>query len=300
ARGARRAAGDHHHEVAHLAPRDLPQGHLDLADHIVGVGHGRDEERLGAPGQRELAAGRGLRGEREQRDRRPAPGQPPRGLPGHGEGHQRPGPDRRPDLGRGPGDGGPCGLRRARGQGERPVMLRRLDDPRHGRRGALIIDSSIWVATMTGLAACRASLIARFWTSGTCSSGYSTPRSPRATMIPSNAATTSSSAATAWGFSTFAISGKRTPISSMILRGGSASSGPCTKDKAIMSARSASAQRRSFASLLVKAGTLTLTPGRLRPLWSETGPPTRTRVRTRSPCTAVTSSTTRPSSTSSR
>ena len=67
-----------------------------------------------------------------------------------------------------------------------------------------------------------------------------------------------------------------------------------------MSARSASAQRRSSASLLVKAGTLTLTPGRLRPLWSETGPPTRTRVRTRSPCTAVTSSTTRPSSTSSR
>src|SRR6266581_1468455 len=46
--------------------------------------------------------------------------------------------------------------------------------------------------------------------------------------------------------STFAISGKRTPISSMILRGGSASSGPCTKDKAIMSARSASAHRRSF------------------------------------------------------
>jgi hypothetical protein len=85
-------------------------------------------------------------------------------------------------------------------------------------------------------------------------------------MIPSNAATTSRSAATAWGFSTFAMSGKRTPISFMIFRAGSASSGPCTKDKAIMSARSASAQRKSSASLLVKAGTLTLTPGRLRPL----------------------------------
>jgi len=85
-------------------------------------------------------------------------------------------------------------------------------------------------------------------------------------MIPSKAATISSSAATAWGFSTFAMSGKRTPISSMILRGASASSGPCTKDKAIMSARSSSAQHRSSASLLVKAGTLTLTPGRLRPL----------------------------------
>jgi hypothetical protein len=42
-------------------------------------------------------------------------------------------------------------------------------------RGALIIDSSIWVATMTGFAACLARLIARFCTSGTCSSGNSTP-----------------------------------------------------------------------------------------------------------------------------
>jgi hypothetical protein len=166
-------------------------------------------------------------------------------------------------------------------------------------RGALIIESSIWVATMTGFAAFLARLIARFCTSGTCSSGNSTPRSPRATMIPSNVATISSSAATAWGFSIFAISGRRTPISSMILRAGSASSGPCTNDRAIMSARNPSAQRRSSASLLVRAGTLTLTPGRLRPLWSETGPPTTTRVRTRGPCTAVTSSTRRPSSTSS-
>ncbi len=46
-----------------------------------------------------------------------------------------------------------------------------------------IIDSSIWVATMTGLAFSLAIWMARFCTSGTSSSGSSTPRSPRATMI---------------------------------------------------------------------------------------------------------------------
>ena len=41
---------------------------------------------------------------------------------------------------------------------------------------------------MTGLAWRRAISMARFWTSGTSSSGSSTPRSPRATMMPSKAA----------------------------------------------------------------------------------------------------------------
>ena len=50
-------------------------------------------------------------------------------------------------------------------------------------RELVIIDSSIWVATMTGLLRSRAAWTARFCTSGTCSSGSSTPRSPRATMI---------------------------------------------------------------------------------------------------------------------
>ncbi len=48
-----------------------------------------------------------------------------------------------------------------------------------------IIESSIWVATMTGLALRLASLMACFWTRGTRSRGISTPRSPRATMMPS-------------------------------------------------------------------------------------------------------------------
>ena len=54
-------------------------------------------------------------------------------------------------------------------------------------RGAEIIDSSIWVATMTGLALRRAFSTISFWTIGTSSSGSSTPRSPRATITPSKA-----------------------------------------------------------------------------------------------------------------
>src|SRR5699024_11036691 len=45
-------------------------------------------------------------------------------------------------------------------------------------RELLIMDSSIWVATMTGLAFSRAIWMARFWTTGTSCSGSSTPRSP--------------------------------------------------------------------------------------------------------------------------
>jgi hypothetical protein len=51
--------------------------------------------------------------------------------------------------------------------------------------GLSIIDSSIWVATITGLAAARHLRTSRFWIGGTFCTGSSTPRSPRATMIPS-------------------------------------------------------------------------------------------------------------------
>ena len=58
--------------------------------------------------------------------------------------------------------------------------------------GLWIIDSSICVATMTGFARRRAISTARFCTIGTSSSGSSTPRSPRATMMASNASMISS------------------------------------------------------------------------------------------------------------
>jgi hypothetical protein len=67
--------------------------------------------------------------------------------------------------------------------------------------GLSIMLSSIWVATITGLAAARHFRTSRFWIGGTACTGSSTPRSPRATMIPSDTARISSKACTAAGFS---------------------------------------------------------------------------------------------------
>ena len=71
--------------------------------------------------------------------------------------------------------------------------------------GAVIIDSSIWVATTTGLPARRAARVICFWMPGTASSGISTPRSPRATISASESSMISASRATACGFSIFDI-----------------------------------------------------------------------------------------------
>src|ERR1043166_1925301 len=49
--------------------------------------------------------------------------------------------------------------------------------------GLVIIDSSICVATTTGLPAARAERVMCFWMPGTFSSGISTPRSPPATLL---------------------------------------------------------------------------------------------------------------------
>ena len=125
----------------------------------------------------------------------------------------------------------------------------------------VIIDSSIWVATMTGLALSRQIWIARFCTIGTCSSGISTPRSPRATMTPSKASTISSSASTASGFSILAITGRRMPTCVHHLVHQLDVLGVRTNDSAMKSTPSRSANSRSSASFSDIAGTLTSTPG---------------------------------------
>ena len=53
-------------------------------------------------------------------------------------------------------------------------------------RGLRIMESSIWVAVMTGLPAMVVALIIFFWRMGTSWAGISTPRSPRATITPSD------------------------------------------------------------------------------------------------------------------
>jgi hypothetical protein len=73
-------------------------------------------------------------------------------------------------------------------------------------RGFWIIDSSIWVAVMTGRALRFACRISRFCTRGTSSNGSSTPRSPRATITASAATRMVARFATAVSFSIFATS----------------------------------------------------------------------------------------------
>ncbi|SHZ44273.1 Uncharacterised protein [Mycobacteroides abscessus subsp. abscessus] len=162
-----------------------------------------------------------------------------------------------------------------------------------------IIDSSIWVATMTGRAFSRAIWIARFCTMGTSSSGSSTPRSPRATMIASKANTIASRLATASGFSSLAITGTRRPTRSMTACTNSTSLGERTKDRAMRSTPSRSANSKSAMSFSERAGTETFMPGSDNPLLLLTGPPSVTRQTTSSPSIASTVRPTLPSSTRS-
>ena len=153
---------------------------------------------------------------------------------------------------------------------------------------------------MTGFAHRRESSTARFCTSGTSSSGSSTPRSPRATMMPSNASMISSSAATACGFSIFAITGRNLPSSVMISCTRTISEALRTNESAIMSTPRRIPQRRSSSSFSESAGTFTATPGRLMPLLFETGPGTSTTVVTVVAFTSVARRVTLPSSMRSR
>ena len=72
-------------------------------------------------------------------------------------------------------------------------------------RGLRIIESSIWVATITGLPCTRHFSMISFWTIGTSSVFISTPRSPRATIMPSPTESISSIFSTDCLVSIFAI-----------------------------------------------------------------------------------------------
>ena len=160
--------------------------------------------------------------------------------------------------------------------------------------GLSIIDSSICVATTTGLPRRRQLRMMRFWMPGTRSAGSSTPRSPRATITASDTTTISSSRSTVAGFSSLDMISARLP---MISRASSTSSGRCTKLSATQSAPSSSARSRSRRSLAVSAVMGSTTPGTLTPLRSDRRPPTATRVSAKS---APQRSTTRRSLPSSR
>ena len=78
-------------------------------------------------------------------------------------------------------------------------------------RTCVTIDSSIWVATITGTLAARACRMISFWISGRSSSGTSTPRSPRATITASTASRMPGRLAIPSWRSSLATSGTRAP-----------------------------------------------------------------------------------------
>ena len=141
--------------------------------------------------------------------------------------------------------------------------------------GLSIIDSSIWVATTTGLPTRRQMRVMSFCAPGTRSGGNSTPRSPRAIITPSDATIKSSKISSAFGFSILDIMAARSRI---ILRASMISLTLWTKDKATQSTPKSRAKSRSARSFSVSGLIFNSTSGTFTPLRSVNAPPTSTRV----------------------
>ena len=141
--------------------------------------------------------------------------------------------------------------------------------------GETIIDSSICVATTTGLPMRRAVDTIFFCSGGTCSGGNSTPKSPRATITPSASSRISSNRPMAAGFSILASKAALLPMSFLP---SATSSGRCTKDIAIQSTPCSNAKARSERSFSVNAAIGTTTSGTFNPLRFDSIPPTSTMV----------------------
>ena len=145
--------------------------------------------------------------------------------------------------------------------------------------------SSICVATITGLPARRHCCTSRFCKGGSWATGSSTPRSPRATIMPSDSSKIASKSSMAAGFSILEIIAAR-PLMSVLAS--ITSRARCTNERATQSTPSWQANSRSCRSLVERAGSGSTTSGRLMPLRSEMGPPTSTTVSTDFSVTLVT------------
>mmetsp|Transcript_7494 Transcript_7494/g.22849 ORF Transcript_7494/g.22849 Transcript_7494/m.22849 type:complete len:215 (-) Transcript_7494:446-1090(-) len=131
-------------------------------------------------------------------------------------------------------------------------------------RGLLIMLSNICVAVTTGLPTRLHFRMIIFCTWNIFSIGISMPRSPRATMMPSEAAMISSMLSRPSSFSIFEM--MRTPeLAPSVSRTSATSLALRTKDAATKSMPSARPHSvRSSLSLPVSTGRLTMAPGRLQ------------------------------------
>mmetsp|Transcript_8097 Transcript_8097/g.24217 ORF Transcript_8097/g.24217 Transcript_8097/m.24217 type:complete len:275 (-) Transcript_8097:640-1464(-) len=169
-------------------------------------------------------------------------------------------------------------------------------------RGFFIIESSICVATMTGLPTALQAATIIFCAAKTLGKSISTPRSPRATMMPSDAARISSKFSTPSWFSIFeTMSGMASPPAATWHRSSHARqertlAAERTKESATKSAPASTAHLRSSLSLGVRAGRSRMEPGRFTPLRGLMGPAFSATAVTEAGPTSTTRSAMRPSS----
>mmetsp|Transcript_27380 Transcript_27380/g.88435 ORF Transcript_27380/g.88435 Transcript_27380/m.88435 type:complete len:401 (+) Transcript_27380:185-1387(+) len=171
-------------------------------------------------------------------------------------------------------------------------------------RGFFCMESSIWVATMTGFPASLQARTMSFWCLKTCSKGISTPRSPRAIMMPSEASRMSSKFATPSWLSIFetTIGRVERPASpqhrSRCAMTARTSAALRMKDAATASTPASTPHRRSARSFSVSAGSCNVAPGKFTPLFFFMGPAFKAVVLTKpvARSTETTSKAMRPSS----
>ena len=159
------------------------------------------------------------------------------------------------------------------------------------------MESSIWVAVITCLPASYTFLIIIFCAIGTSSSGSSTPISPLATIIASDASIISSILVRPSAFSILEIILIFSPplsFNSFLISLTSAAL--LTKEAATKSTSCEIPKHTSSISTLLKKGILTCEPGTLTPLWLDTCPPLITLHTISSPSIFSTTISTSPSS----
>mmetsp|Transcript_24577 Transcript_24577/g.64174 ORF Transcript_24577/g.64174 Transcript_24577/m.64174 type:complete len:258 (+) Transcript_24577:82-855(+) len=131
--------------------------------------------------------------------------------------------------------------------------------------GALIMLSTICVAVMTKRPDCLAFCMSSFCAKGTRYTPSSTPRSPRATMMPSEMATISSKFCTPASFSIFGMIWMLRPFMPRVSLMNLTSSALWTKEAKTMSTLWATPKlTRSLMSFSCRTGSSTWMPGRLQ------------------------------------
>mmetsp|Transcript_16362 Transcript_16362/g.22549 ORF Transcript_16362/g.22549 Transcript_16362/m.22549 type:complete len:281 (+) Transcript_16362:489-1331(+) len=139
--------------------------------------------------------------------------------------------------------------------------------------GFSIMLSIIWVAITTGLPSTRQRCTICFWMIGTSQGDISTPRSPLATMMPSDSFTISSRYSIAEGFSSFAMSRSESPARAL---NSSISSGRCTNESATQSTSSVLMNSKSRLSFGVSGEMGSTMDGVLTPFLFDSLPPITT------------------------